>query len=57
MEYTDHPGNVAGPWYTGGFDATWQDVLAGRQGLLDCLESREYVLINAGEWEVIGNKL
>ena len=25
---------VADPWYTGDFDATWQDVLAGCQGLL-----------------------
>ena len=26
---------VADPWYTGDFDATWRDVLAGCQGLLD----------------------
>lgn len=25
---------VADPWYTGDFDATWRDVLAGCQGLL-----------------------
>lgn len=25
---------VADPWYTGDFEATWQDVLAGCQGLL-----------------------
>ena len=57
MVYADHPGDVADPWYTGDFDATWQDMLAGCQGLLDCLKLREYVLINAGEWEVISNKL
>lgn len=34
MEYTDHPGDVADPWYTGDFETTWQDVLAGCQGLL-----------------------
>ena len=35
MEYTGHPGReVADPWYTGDFDATWDDVLAGCQGLL-----------------------
>ena len=34
MDYTDHPGDVADPWYTGDFEATWQDVLAGCQGLL-----------------------
>ena len=26
---------VADPWYTGDFEATWQDVLAGCRGLLD----------------------
>ena len=34
MEHTDHPGDVADPWYTGDFEATWQDVLSGCQGLL-----------------------
>ena len=34
MEHTDHPGDVADPWYTGDFEATWQDVLAGCRGLL-----------------------
>jgi protein-tyrosine phosphatase len=38
MEYTDRPGaEVADPWYTGDFDATWRDVLDGCQGLLDLL--------------------
>lgn len=41
MEYTDHPGDVADPWYMDDFEATWQDVLAGCQGLLKQLwESR-----------------
>nr|WP_325215085.1 low molecular weight protein-tyrosine-phosphatase [uncultured Oscillibacter sp.] len=34
MEFTDHPGDVADPWYTGDFDATWRDVLEGCQKLL-----------------------
>ena len=35
MEYAGHPGReVADPWYTGDFDAAWDDVLAGCQGLL-----------------------
>ena len=34
MDYTDRPGDVADPWYTEDFEATWQDVLAGCQGLL-----------------------
>ncbi len=35
MEYTRHPGDVADPWYTGDFDATWRDVTEGCQALLD----------------------
>ena len=34
MDYTDRPGEVADPWYTGDFEATWRDVLEGCQGLL-----------------------
>ena len=34
MDYTDYPRDVADPWYTEDFEATWQDVLAGCQGLL-----------------------
>ena len=35
MDYTNRPGDVADPWYTGDFEATWQDVLEGCTGLLD----------------------
>ena len=34
MDYTERPGDVADPWYTGDFEATWQDVLLGCQSLL-----------------------
>ena len=34
LSYTDHSGDVADPWYTGDFDATWRDVMEGCQGLL-----------------------
>ena len=34
LDHTDHPGSVADPWYTGDFEATWQDILAGCRGLL-----------------------
>ena len=33
MDYTDRPGDVADPWYTRDFEATWQDVLDGCRGL------------------------
>ena len=35
MDYTDRPGDVADPWYTGDFEATWRDVLEGCQVLLE----------------------
>lgn len=37
MDYTSRPGEVADPWYTGNFDATWRDVLEGCEGLLEYL--------------------
>lgn len=37
MEFTDRPGDIADPWYTDDFEATWKDVLAGCQGLMEYL--------------------
>lgn len=37
MDYTHRPGEVADPWYTGNFEATWQDVREGCEGLLQYL--------------------
>lgn len=34
MDYTDRPGDVADPWYTGDFEATWHDILEGCEALL-----------------------
>ena len=34
LDYTQRPGDVADPWYTGDFEATWRDVLEGCQGLM-----------------------
>lgn len=38
LDYAGRPGqNIADPWYTGNFDETYKDVLAGCQGLLALL--------------------
>ncbi len=34
LDYTDFPGDVADPWYTGDFEQTWEDVNNGCEGLL-----------------------
>ncbi len=34
MDYTDRPGDVADPWYTGDFEATWVDVNEGCRGII-----------------------
>ena len=34
LNFTDNPREVADPWYTGNFDATWRDCLAGCTALL-----------------------
>ena len=35
LDWTNRPGSVADPWYTGDFEATWQDVLEGCRNLLE----------------------
>ena len=37
LDYTARPGEVADPWYTGDFEATWRDVYEGCTALLDSL--------------------
>ena len=38
MDFTSRKGDVADPWYTGNFDATWRDCLEGCTELLKSLE-------------------
>ncbi len=40
MDFTDRPGEVADPWYTRDFDATWRDVDEGCRGLFEMLLTR-----------------
>lgn len=40
MDHTSKGSEVADPWYTGDFEATWQDVSLGCQALLDTLVSQ-----------------
>ena len=39
LDFTRRPGDVADPWYTGDFDATYRDVLEGCTGLLETLNT------------------
>lgn len=38
LDYTIRKGDVADPWYTGDFNATWRDVTEGCQCLMDSLD-------------------
>ena len=37
LDFTDHPRDIADPWYTRDFEATWQDVCEGCESLLEKL--------------------
>ncbi|MBQ7029003.1 MAG: low molecular weight phosphotyrosine protein phosphatase [Thermoguttaceae bacterium] len=41
LDYTDDPRDLVDPWYTNDFDAAWNDVLAGFEGLLNYLTQKE----------------
>lgn len=32
LEYTERPGDIADPWYTGNFDETYKDIVEGLEG-------------------------
>lgn len=40
LDYTDHPRDVADPWYTGDFDKTYEDIVAGCEGLLEHISKK-----------------
>ena len=45
LDFTDRPGTeISDPWYTGNFDATYDDVLEGCTGLLEHLKNTEAFL-------------
>lgn len=37
LDFSDNPGDIADPWYTGNFDRTYDDIVEGCEGLLDFL--------------------
>ena len=43
LSFTGSGRDVADPWYTGDFDATYEDVLAGCQGFLEYLASEGWI--------------
>lgn len=37
LDFTDHPADIADPWYTGRFDVTYQEIRTGCMALLQYL--------------------
>ncbi len=37
LDYTNQPGDIADPWYTGSFDITYREIVAGCEGFLEML--------------------
>lgn len=40
-DFTDSPGEIDDPWYTGDFETAYRQILAGCQGLFDILTKRK----------------
>lgn len=38
MDYTDRPGDVSDPWYTGDFETAYKDIYEGCRGILNTLK-------------------
>ena len=41
LDYTDRPGDIDDPWYTGDFETTYRQILKGCQGLLGHLTGKK----------------
>ncbi len=39
LDFTEAPGDIADPWYTGNFDVTYEDVKRGCEALLEKLKN------------------
>ena len=39
LDYSDNPRDIADPWYTGGFDVTYSDVVEGCEAFLRYLQN------------------
>ena len=40
LDFTDEPGNIADPWYSGEFELAYSQIVKGCEGLLKKLQSR-----------------
>lgn len=43
LDFTDNPGDIADPWYTGNFDLTYHDVCRGCEKLLENIKQKNYL--------------
>ena len=43
LDFTEHPRDIADPWYTGNFDKTYDDILEGCEGFLNYLISQNEI--------------
>lgn len=43
LDYTDRPGDIDDPWYTGAFELTYDEIVAGCQGFLQYLEEQHEI--------------
>ena len=41
LDFTDHPRDIADPWYTDDFDTAWKDIVAGCRSLLEWYRSND----------------
>ena len=41
LDISEHPRDIADPWFTGNFDETYQDIMEGLTALLDKIENDE----------------
>lgn len=46
LDFTEHPRDIADPWYTGNFDKTYEDIAEGCEGFLNHLICKNLVKVS-----------
>ncbi len=48
LDFSDHPRDIADPWYTGDFDVTYDDILEGCQALMKYILEQDREKLHSG---------
>ncbi len=56
LDFSEHPRDIADPWYTGDFETTYSDIVEGCRAFLETFAASEKNLIRLQQQKAISQK-